>query len=165
MKKFIALGAAITLASLSAPALQAEETGSGCGLGAVVLEGKSGKGAHIAAVLINGLVIPNTTFMTTGGGLMGCDPTQTVQKDEATEVFVARNMDQLSTDVAQGGGEYLEVLAELMGVADEDRAAFQKVAQRHYDDLFTQDADAQRVIDSIETAMLSDDTLSKYAIN
>ena len=149
----------------TAPSAYAQETGSGCGLGAEVLSGKSGKGSHIAAAILNGLVIPNTTFMTTGGGLMGCDPTQTVKNEEATEIFVASNMDQLSTDVAQGGGDHLNVLADLMGIADEDRATFQQVAQQNYDQLFATDGDAKGIIESIEVAMLSDSSLSKYAAN
>ncbi|NND90580.1 MAG: DUF3015 family protein [Granulosicoccus sp.] len=154
-----------TLLILAAPVAHAEETGSGCGLGAEVLDGKSGKGSNIAAALLNNIIIPNTTFMTTGGGLMGCDPTQTVKNEEATEIFVASNMDQLSSEIAQGGGEYLDVLAELMGIADEDRAAFQQVAQQNYDSLFAGDGDAVGVIRSMETAMLSDSNLSKYAVN
>ncbi len=162
MKKLITLSATLLIASIPF-ATQAEETGGGCGLGAVVLEGKEGKGAHIGAALLNNLVIPNTTFMTTGGGLMGCDPTQTVKNEEATEIFVASNMDQLSTEAAQGGGEYLNVLADLMGIADEDREAFQLVAQQNYDQLFA--SDAKGVIESMELAMLSDSNLSKYAVN
>lgn len=163
MKKLIALSAALLVTAM--PVVHAQDTGSGCGLGAQVLNGQSGKGAHIAAAILNGLVIPNTTFMTTGGGLMGCDPTQTVKNEEATEIFVASNMDQLSTEVAQGGGAYLNVLADLMGIADEDRAAFQDVAQQNYDALFLTDGDAKRVIETIETAMLNDISLSKYAVN
>lgn len=163
MRKLIAISAALLVTAM--PVVQAQDTGSGCGLGAQVLNGQSGKGAHIAAAILNGIAIPNTTFMTTGGGLMGCDPTQTVKKEEATEIFVASNMDQLSTEVAQGGGEYLNVLADLMGIADEDRAAFQDIAQQNYDALFLSDGDARRVIETIETAMLNDSSLSKYALN
>jgi len=163
VKKLLIISATLLLAS--APVVQAQETGAGCGLGAEVLEGKSGKGSNIAAALLNNLVIPATTFMTTGGGMMGCDPTQTVQKEEATEIFVASNMDQLSSEAAKGGGEYLNVLAELMGIADEDRAAFHLVAQQNYDQLFSTDTDAKRIIASMETAMLTDSDLSKYAVN
>lgn len=164
MKKLIALS--VTLLVSAAPfTAQAQDSSSGCGLGAVVMEGKTGKGAHIAAALLNGLVIPNTTFMTTGGGLMGCDPTQTVKNEEATEIFVASNMDQLSTEAAQGGGEYLNVLADLMGIAREDRTAFELVAQQNYDQLFATDTDAKGIIESMELAMLNDSDLAKYAVN
>lgn len=166
MKNLIAVGTlSATLLISAMPVVHAEDTGSGCGLGATIMEGKTGKGAHIAAAILNGLVIPNTTFMTTGGGLMGCDPTQTVKNEEATEIFVASNLDQLSTEAAQGGGEYMNVLADLMGIADEDRVAFQRVAQQHYDQLFLSNGDAKRVIQTMETAMLNDTDLAKYAVN
>ncbi len=163
MKMLKTLSAATLLAAASMA--QAQDSGSGCGLGAEVLKGQSGKGTHIAAAILNGLVIPNTTFMTTGGGLMGCDPTQTVKNEEAAEVFVASNMDQLSTEIARGGGEHLDVLAALMGVQEQDRVSFQAMAQLHYDQVFSMGADAGSVIASIETAMLTDDELARYARN
>lgn len=163
MKKLIVSSAIVLLAAM--PLAQAEETSSGCGLGSVVMEGKEGKGANIAAAIINSFPIANTFFMTTGGGIMGCDPTQTVQNEQATEIFVARNMDQLTTEAAQGGGDYLNVLADLMGIADEDRDAFRKVTQDNFDQLFLNNGDAKGVIDTIETAMLNDSSLAKYAIN
>ena len=162
MKKLIACSALLFLSY--APASHAANEGAGCGLGAVVMEGKEGRGAQIAASILNGL-IPNTLFMTTGDGLMGCDPTQTVQKDQMTEIFVASNMDQLSSEAAQGGGDYLDVLADLMGIADEDRDAFRKVTQQNFDQLFLTDGDAKSVIKTIEVAMLGDSSLAKYAIN
>lgn len=163
MKKILILSTTLLLAC--SPWLHAEETGAGCGLGAVVLDGKSGKGSQIAAALLNNLVIPNTTFMTTGGGLMGCDPTQTVEKEQATEIFVASNMDQISSEAAKGSGEYLNVLAQLMGIEAGDMDSFQSVAQNNYDQLFGAGSDARSVIESIELAMLSDNNLAKYALN
>lgn len=144
---------------------QAAETGAGCGLGAEVLDGKSGKGSNVAAAILNNIAIPNTFFMTTGDGMMGCDPTQTVEKEQVKEIFVASNMDQLSSEVARGDGEYLNVLATLMGVEDQDMSSFRKLAQQNYDALFTTDTDAKGVIASMQLAMLSDSTLAKYATN
>jgi hypothetical protein len=163
MKKLIVSSAIVLLSAM--PLAHADNSGAGCGLGSVIMEGKDGKGANIAAAILNSFPVANTFFMTTGGGIMGCDPTQTVQNDEATEVFVARNLDQLSTEAAQGGGDYLNVLADLMGIADEDRDAFRKVTQDNFDQLFLNNGDAKRVIDTIETAMLNNSNLAKYAIN
>lgn len=162
MKKLSIIGASVFLA-MSVTAQAADNTGAGCGLGAEVLEGKSGKGSNIAAAILNAIAVPNTFFMTTGGGLMGCDPTQTVENEQAKEIFVASNMDQLSSEVARGDGEYLNVLATLMGVEDQDMTSFRKLAQQNYDALFA--TDAKGVITSMELAMLSDSTLSKYATN
>ena len=160
MKMLIALSATLLVTAM--PVAQAQETGAGCGLGSVLLEGKSGKGATIGASIIN-ISASQTSSMTSG--LLGCDTTQVVGNDQATEIFVASNMDQLSSEVAQGGGEYLNVLANLMGIADEDRVAFHRVAQENYDSLFLTDGDAKRVIESMEVAMLNDTSLSKYAVN
>lgn len=165
MKKLIASTALLVVTALPVAQVQAQETGAGCGIGAAIMEGKSGKGAQIVAGILNNLILPATFFMTTGDGMMGCDPTQTVKRDEVTEIFVASNMDQLSTEVAQGGGDYLNVLAELMGIAEEDKAAFQQVAQQNYDQLFLTDGSAKSVIQSIETAMLAHDNLAKYSVN
>lgn len=163
MKKSTIVGAAVLL-SVSAGVL-AQETGSGCGLGAEVLDGKSGKGANIAASILNAWIIPNTFFMTTGGGLMGCDPTQTVEREQATEIFVATNMDQLSSEAAKGQGEYLTVLAHLMGIEEQDFDSFRQLAQNNYDQLFGSAGDARSVIASMELALLNDSALSKYATN
>ena len=160
MKKLIVLSATLLITAM--PVVQAQETGAGCGVGSTILDGKSGKGANIGAAVLNTLA-SNTSSMTSG--IFGCDTTQTVSNDQATEIFVASNMDQLSSEVAQGGGEFLTVLADLMGIADEDRVAFHRVAQENYDSLFLTEGDAKRVIESMEVAMLNDTSLSKYAVN
>ena len=146
----------------------AQEEGAGCGLGAEVLEGKSGKGSNIAAALLNGLIVPNTTFMTTGDGIMGCDPTQVVEVEQVRKTFVASNLDQISTEAARGEGIYLEALASLMGVPGDDAGRFTELARREYDALFGGDAadasDAERLIDSLALAMADDLVLSSYVV-
>jgi len=163
MKKLIAVSAALMIST--APAIYAQEDGAGCGLGSTILKGQHSKTANVVASIINNLIVPNTLFMTTGGGVLGCDPTQTVQNEQATEIFVASNMDQLSSEVARGDGDYLNVLAALMGIAAEDQAAFKKVTQNNFDQLFLGNGDAKQVIETIELAMLNDTALAKYAIN
>ncbi len=145
--------------------VHAAEDGAGCGLGAVVMKDQSGKGAHIAAAILNGLVIPNSFFMTTGGGIMGCDPTQVVEREEVTEIFVAQNMDQLSTDTAKGRGEYLNILATLMGVPESELPRFTDLAQAQFDALFIEGNDAASVIASLQVAMANDDILAPFALN
>jgi len=163
MKKLTLIGSAALLA-VSSFAHSAEE-GGGCGLGAMVMEGKSGKGAHIVAAILNGLIVPNTTFMTTGGGMMGCDPTQVVEREEFTEIFVAQNMDQITTDTAKGSGEYLNVLASLMGVPESELPRFTDLAQAQFDSLFLEGHDAATVISSLQLAMANDQRLAPFAVN
>ena len=157
------------LAAVHAPATLAADDAAGCGLGAEVLEGKSGKGSNIAASILNNLVIPNTFLMTTGGGIMGCDPTQTVEAEQLRKTFVASNLDQISGEAARGEGIYLEALAALMGVPDADADRFAELAQREYEMLFGADQavdapDAERLIDSLNLAMADDAALAGYVV-
>ncbi len=160
MKKIVTI--ASSLALFAAASAQAAETGAGCGLGAEVMDGKSGRGANIAAALLNNLVIPNTFFMTTGDGLMGCDPTQTVKRDEAKKVFVASNLDQISSDAAKGAGEHLEALAYLMGIEESDKAAFARLTQSQFDSVFASSRPEQ-VLAALDQAMAKDVRLAKYS--
>ena len=161
MKKLTLIGAAAMLA-LSSHAHSAEEA-AGCGIGAQVFDGQSGKGTNIVAGILNVILIPNTFFITTGGGLLGCDPTQTVQRDELTEIFVAQNMDQLTTETAKGSGEYLNVLAALLGVPESEVPRFTDLAQAEFDTLFTEGNNAASVIASLQLAMANDQHLSQFS--
>ncbi len=160
MKKSILLIAAGALAvSMSA---HATETGAGCGLGAQVMEGKSGKGANIAAALLNSIV-PNTIFMTTGDGMMGCDPTKTVEREKIKRIFVAANFDELSADTARGGGAHLTTLAHLIGVQDQDIPAFEQLTRTHYEELFgAESATSDTVLASLDRVLGSHTELAKY---
>ena len=74
MNQITLIGGAALLA-FSSFAHSAEE-GPGCGIGAEVFKGQNGKAANIFAAVVNQIFIPNTIFITTGGGVLGCDPTQ-----------------------------------------------------------------------------------------
>lgn len=161
MNKLTIMVAAVSL-SLSMTAM-AEETGAGCGLGAQVMKDQSGKGANIAAGILNNLVIPNTFFMTTGDGIMGCDPTQTVQGEQAQKTFVASNFDKITSDAAMGQGDHLVALGHLMGVSEGDMSAFSEMTQTRFDSLFTETASADQLLTTLNSAMSQDATLSKYA--
>ncbi len=161
MKKSIIL--AVALAFSAVTSAQAAETGPGCGIGAEIMKGKSGKGANIVAAILNNALIPNTFFMTTGDGLMGCDPTKTVQREQAKEIFVASNMDSISSDAAKGHGNHLTALAYLIGVEERDMAAFERLTQSRYDELFARNTNAGDVLASLDRALSSDATLARYA--
>jgi len=163
MKKMTLMGAVLLAASCSFA--HAAEEGAGCGLGASVMEGKGGKGTNMAAAILNNIIIANTFFMTTGDGMMGCDPTQVIQRDELTEIFVAQNMDQITTDTAKGSGDYLNVLASLLGVPETELPRFSSLAQSQFDTLFLDGNQASDVISSLQVAMSSDQHLAPFALN
>jgi hypothetical protein len=72
----------------------------------------------------------NTTVSTSGRswfknvGLVG--------QGEHANAFAALNYDNLTHDMAFGGGEYLSSLGTLLGVSDDQRAAFFQLAQSQY---------------------------------
>jgi hypothetical protein len=115
------------------PAVQAGDS-AGCGLGSKVFEGQSGMFPNILAVTTNS-TSGNQTFGISSGTL-GCNGNDTVQRDAAQREFVAVNYDNLSEEMAQGGGAYVEALGSLMGCSSAVNPAFAEFSQRHYGTLF-----------------------------
>lgn len=166
MKKNAIMFCLAAAMGLGAHAAAAEEMAAGCGIGKMVMEGKSGKGANIAASIINVILIPNTFFMSTaatmGEEMLGCDPSKTVMKEEHKKSFVAVNMDSLSRDMAQGSGDHLEALAALMGIQDDDKPAFFSMAQEEYTALAPTDVSADSLLAGLSSAMSTRPELAKY---
>lgn len=136
-------------------------SGPGCGWGAQIWKGQSGLSAHTAAATTNG-TFANQWFGLTSG-TAGCEETSVVQNDAERRMFVANNLDNLAQDVAQGGGEHLAVLAALMGVSQNDEAAFFSVAQLNYSVLFaSSDVSEGSMLSELDRALASDPSLAKY---
>lgn len=158
------LSAAILLAAALpfSTSIFATETGGGCGVGKVVMEGKTGQSAHIVVALINmaieAVVGPVQTFAMTSGTL-GCDVSQSVSNDKAKETFLASNQDNLMSEIAQGNGIHLVSLASLMGIANEDRGVFFQTLQSNYEVISASDD----VLASVNTIMQVHPRLAGYA--
>ncbi len=151
---------------LSAQVAMADDS-AGCGIGKMIMEGKSTKGANITAAILNDVLIPRTFFMTTASimdeEILGCDPSKTVLKEEEQKRFVAMNMDSLSRDMAQGQGAHLDALAAVMGIEESDRDTFKSMTQDEFATLFSSaGASAEGVLSSLHTAMMTHPTLNKY---
>jgi hypothetical protein len=79
----------------------------------------------------------NTTVSTSGRSWFTNDGL--VRQGEHVNAFAALNYDNLTHDMAFGGGEYLASLGTLLGVPDDQRMAFFQVAQSHYTTLAQSD--------------------------
>ncbi len=158
---------ATLVASISAtPAVIAAESGSGCGIGKMIFEGKSGKSTNLVASILNTILIPNTFFMSTaasmGEAVLGCDPSKVVHRDQQ-EVFVAANMENLSQEMAQGQGAHLDALAAVIGIEETDKSAFFTLTQEEYPRLFpTAQPAAGDLLASLNDAMADRPNLAKY---
>jgi hypothetical protein len=161
MKKYLTAGfVAIALAVAIPAANAANTTGAGCGLGKEVLNGKAGFGWNLLAWLLNGIGGNQTFGMTSGTS--GCDVTKTVRNETDRTEYAAINFDNLSADAARGAGEHLAGLAQVMTIAETDRASFYTLMQSRYDNLFSQTATPESMLVSLDDAMRADAHLAQY---
>lgn len=124
---------------------------TGCGLGAMIIKDDSTAVVLALQATTNTALSGNQTFGITSGTL-GCKKTRFVMNERAEE-FVASNMDQLAKEIAQGHGESVDTLAELLEVSD--KAAFATALQANYNSIYTsQDAKMADVLDNISATTL-----------
>ena len=130
MKKILSLVAVFGLVFASAEAFAAGN--AGCGLGSVLLKGKKGKVYELLATCLNG-TSGNQTFAITSG-TSGYEEGAVIGMTDV-EVFVAKNMDSLATDIARGNGEYVNTLASMYKVQDVD--GFKTKLRNNFDKIYT----------------------------
>lgn len=170
MKKLLATGLLLALPLLGQAAggaapqggqrQQAADAGSGCGLGSLMFEGNSGVGAHAVAMTTNGSLFNNTFGMSSG--TLGCDPEIPVRY-RGERVYISANMTRLAEDMSRGHGEILAGLAEMMGIAETDKAAFYSLTQRNFGRIYaSESATADQVMDALIGTMKADPSLAKY---
>ncbi len=131
--KALMLVAAIVLAPMTAA--QADND-VGCGVGTMLMEGKTGLPYKLLASWTNGMTMQSISITF---GLINCSNGGTVTASARARHFASTSLDNIARDTAMGGGESLDALAALMGVQDADRAAFAQLAQNHFDALFPSD--------------------------
>lgn len=145
MKKILVSLAAVAALSTAAFAGVNEQTG--CGLGSMIIKDDSSALLLALQATTNG-TSGNQTFGITSG-TSNCKKVQFVMNEQAEE-FVAANMDQLAKEVAMGGGESVDTLAELLDV--EDKAAFAAALQENYSSIYTsENVQMADVLDNIAT--------------
>lgn len=128
------LGALALLALVAAPALAAQD-GAGCGLGAQLFKGQSGVVPHVLAATTNG-TFGNQTFGITSG-TSGCNADSVVKQEYEQQRFVAANLENLSQEMAQGQGAYVNALSGLMGCPATLQGEFVRLSQDRYGRIFT----------------------------
>lgn len=158
MKKIVSIATvalALGVTSLNADIL-AELTGpgtgnsnTGCGLGSVLIKKQDSVLLQLVASVLNGTSGNQTFGITTGTS--GCKRTKLVLNDRAQE-FIAGNMDQLSREIAQGHGESVTTLAELLEVSDVQ--TFAANLQSNYNAIYSSaDIQMSDVAANISTAL------------
>lgn len=160
MKKHIAT--ALLPAALSLSSAAFADSGPGCGLGQQIFAGQSGLPAHVMAATTNGST-SNQLFGLTFDSLE-CNAESVITAEFQRNVYVAANIDNIAHDAANGGGDHLQSLAELMQIAKSDMPAFYQLTQTRFDDLFTPATqNSEALLENLSVAMKTDPELAKYA--
>ena len=108
----------------------------GCGLGTMLFKNNADGSSLLQAfqATTNG-TSGNQTFGVTSGTSECKQPGKFVKNDRVNE-FVFANLDNLAKDIANGKGETLETLAELMGVPAAEREGFSRNLKAHFAEIF-----------------------------
>lgn len=158
MKRIIVLAG--LMGALAMGTAQARDS-TGCGLGSMVWQGKQGVVPQVLAVTTNG-TFGNQTFGISSGTL-GCTQDGVVGEGMKVSMYTGSNMDRLAQDMAVGQGESLSVLAELLGVAEQDKSAFFELAKLNFSEIFSSEqVTAEDVLNTLQAAMANDAVLSRY---
>lgn len=159
LKKAMIIG---VLAALPAAAFAAGENNVGsCGWGTKLFDGQSGIAPQVLAATTNGTSGNQTFGVTTGTS--GCTPNGTVRSSWKTAMFIDGNKERLARDMSRGSGETLDSLAQLIGVKDQDKALFFRVAKDNFDRIYSSDMiSAQDIMNGLRAVLASDQTLAVY---
>ena len=136
--RWIRLGAALLPLCATSVWAAHPDTGPGCGLGHVIFADVGNQKAIAPQVLqstTNGTFGTQTFGISTGTS--GCTNDGTLLGEHKINFFASINYYNLSQEMAQGGGEHLSSLGELMGVPQEKMPEFFALAQSRYPTLAT----------------------------
>lgn len=122
----------ILLLSVFVTSLGAYASGpAGCGLGAVLFEGKSGLFWNLLAATSNGISGNQTFGMSTG--TLGCDADEKIASSAIN--FIEANKVALANDVARGEGETIASLGKIYNCGNVE--ALGSSLQNNYDAVFS----------------------------
>ena len=152
----------LVIALLASSSIAMADDDAGCGLGSILFEGKSGAAPKILAATTNG-TYGNQTFGITSGTL-GCQSDGVISSNARLSMFMGTNSERLARDMSVGQGESLNVLADLMGVKEQDKALFFKTTQQHFGVIFSdKNQKAGDVLAALQHVMKQDSKLAVYA--
>ena len=158
MRKIIV---AVVLSAVPVLAFAQQNNIGTCGWGAKLFDGQSGVAPQVLAVTTNGTSGNQTFGISTGTS--GCTQDGVVRSTWKTAMFIDGNKERLARDMSIGNGETLDSLAHLIGVRQEDRAAFNRTVQANVSRIFASGSTTDQVVVALKEVLGSDRTLAQYA--
>ncbi len=154
---------------LTSPAFSGttSDTGPGCGLGKIAWEGSNADPQSIGPQLListtNNTVLPWQAFGITTGNF-GCTNNGKFWAERKISMFASVNFDNLSQEMAQGGGEHLTSLASLMDIPADKQDEFFSLAQQKYATLIQNgEINSVAVIKALNDAIATHPLLAKVS--
>ncbi len=136
MKRALLACAIIVIFASSAMAAGLARQNVGCGLGTMLFKNNADGSSLLQAFqATTNATSGNQTFGVTSGTSECTQPAKFVKNDRVNE-FVFANLDNLAKDIANGKGETLDTLAELMGVPAAERDTFARNLKAHFAEIF-----------------------------
>jgi len=132
---------------------------AGCGFGALAM---GPEGGQISAATTNG------TFWSQGFGIssgtLNCLEPSKAAALETQENFFVANMDQLSKEMAQGQGQYLDAFAQTFGCTQTGSVEFANEMKKSYKDIFSSPG-AVSMLNEVRTKVKSNSELTNQCNN
>jgi type IV secretory pathway TrbL component len=153
MKTVLVVAACLILALSGLAFAGVAKDNTGCGLGSVVFENKAdGSSVSQAFQATTNGTSGNQTFGISSGTSDCKQPASFVQ-NEQLKSFVRSNMDNLAKETAQGRGESLDTLAELMQITPAQKGQFVANLQTSFSSIYSSPkVELADVVDGIVTA-------------
>jgi hypothetical protein len=143
-------------------AMAANNNIGSCGWGSKLMDGQSGIGPQVLGATTNG-TSGNQTFGITSG-TSGCTQDGVVNSSWKTAMFIDGNKSKLARDMSTGSGETLESLANLIGVQEQDKAAFFRATKDNFARIFpSADPTTDQVVASLKQVLSTNEQLEQYA--
>jgi len=165
MKRFslsaVAVAAAMAALPVASQAAGGDDDVGSCGWGSKVWEGQGGLPAKVLAVTTNG-TSGNQTFAITSG-TSGCTQDGTVKSNWKLSSFIEDNKSKLARDMSRGSGETLEAVVQLIGVSEQDKAAFVRSTRDNMARIFpSAEASTQDILAGLRDVLASNEKLAGY---
>ena len=143
-------------------AMAANNNIGSCGWGSKLMDGQRGVAPQVLGATTNG-TSGNQTFGITSG-TSGCTQDGVVSSSWKTAMFIDGNKHKLARDMSTGSGETLESLASLIGVQEQDKAAFYHLTRENFATIFpSEDPTTDQIMASLKQVLSSDAGLAQYA--
>ncbi len=150
------------LTALPFSAMAAENNIGSCGWGTKLFDGQRGIAPQVLGATTNG-TSGNQTFAISSG-TSGCTQDGVVKSDWKTAMFIDGNKDKLARDMSTGSGEALESLAKLIGIQDQDKAAFFRATKDNFARIFaSENQTTDQVLASLKQVLSADSELAQYS--